>query len=198
MSRGWPPALSSERDLLGALTLVPSRSQVNLWLQHWKGANCESERLHFEALEAALLRRCCVHDRCGFRAAWMLALLADKGLLQTQNAHHKLMKALDAAPSPSIERELRRAVLRLPWELKSGSLLMQWAINVVFVEDVPAAFVHQSLLAVDRFLRCVARDEWGDDKVMLQEALQHLMVHSDKPHVKKKAALLRARLSKSV
>ena len=195
MSRGWPPALSSQRDLLSALTLVPSRSQVNLWLQHWKESKCESERLHFQSLEAALLRCCCIHDRCGFRAAWMLALLADEGLLHTQNAHHKLMKALDAAPSPSIERELRRAVLRLPWELKSGSLLMQWAVNVVFVKDVPAAFVHQSLQAVDRFLRCVAPDERGINKVMLQEALQHLMVHSDKPHVKKKAALLRARLS---
>lgn len=195
MFRGWPPALLSERDLLNALSRVPSRSQVDQWLQHWKDVKAKGDRTHLQFLEGALLARCGSNDRCGFRSAWMLALLAHGGLLQTQDAHCKLMMALDAAPSPSIERELRRAVLGLPWELKSGRLLMQWAANVVFVGEAPAAFVHQSLLAMERFLQHVAPHDWGEDKGLLQEALQQLVAHSEKPHVKKKAALLRARLS---
>lgn len=195
MLRGWPPALSSGRALLNALSGVPSRSQVNQWLQHWNELKSEAESTHFQALEAVLLGRCCQDDRCGFRAAWMLALLADGGLLQTQDAHCKLMEAMDAAPSSSIERELRRALLGLPWELTSGSLLMQWAVNVVFLDDVPASSVHQSLRAIERYLLRVPPGDWGDDKGVLQEALHHLVVHSDKPHIKKKAALLRARLS---
>lgn len=105
------------------------------------------------------------------------------------------MQAWHAAKDSGCRRECLRALLHL--DLSDGAMeeLLEWATQVVFLNDVPVAFLHHALRVMDRAISrpgFLQTHRSGGD---LHEALIHLGHVDGSVHFKKKAALLRARLS---
>ena len=73
--------------------------------------------------------------------------------------------------------------------------LLEWATQVVFLDDVPSALLHHALRVMERLVsRPGLLESQGADHEF-HEVLRHLERMDRSAHLKKKAALLRARLS---
>lgn len=183
------PALLKQR-----LGHIPAKSEVTAWMGRWSALDGEYGAGHAASLERALVQAISLEGKTGFRAAWVLALLSSRGLMVTR-PERGLMRAWHSAEDVGCQRECLRALLHL--DPSDGALkdLLEWATQVVFLEDAPSALLHHGLRVMER---SVSRPGFLDSQGShhdLHEALDHLESMDRPAHLKKKAAQLRARLS---
>ena len=186
-----PPALSSPSALSKAISTVPSRATVEVWLQAWPALNVKFQSGHALALEDALFQCATDPGKPGFRAVWVLALLAERGVLESSNAPRRLAALLDDTDDLSRQRELLRALLHLDLPHPVLAELLEWACAVVYLQGLPPAQYHMAVRMLDKGMSSSLAFSRQD----VQEALAHLRSTDHPGHLKKKAALLRARLS---
>ena len=195
MNGGCPPALLAPSDLLEALVNGPSKEEVALWVQHWQGLDARCGSGHTLRLEEALFDAVDSGESCSFRAAWAIALLTEAGAIKSVGLSGRLYGLLHGAGSFSLQRELMRALLMLPWSPEQLDDLTQWALDVVFLDDVPLAAVHHSLRVMERRMKTAEAPMGPGLRAALEDSLSHVRRTADSAHAKKKAALLMARLS---
>ena len=195
MRGGCPPALLSSKALLNALADPPSRQVVGSWTKHWKELDASCGDGHCLGLEQALFDAVRTEGPVSFRAAWTLALLTKAQALQSTDSCDRFFALLHGVTSLPIQRELLRALLLLPWSEEQLDALTEWAIHAVFMDDLLPSTLSQSLKVMERRLE----SGFVPVKAGLQQEMLDSMSHvgrGDFPrHAKKKAALLRARLS---
>lgn len=187
-------SLASPALLRARLARIPSKAEVELWMARWPDLDGQFGLGHTARLERSLVQWISTEGKTGFRSAWVIALLSSRGLLVT-HPEVGLMQAWHAAKDSGCRRECLRALLHL--DLSDGAMeeLLEWATQVVFLNDVPVAFLHHALRVMDRAISrpgFLQTHRFGGD---LLEALIHLGHVDGSVHFKKKAALLRARLS---
>lgn len=187
--------LSSKVLLLAALNDGPSRERVADWLDRWPSLDDEFGPGHAVGLESSMFHAVVSGGDEGFRAAWVLALLSKGKILRKAGSESLFMEALDRTEDPGIQRELIRGLLEMDLSPTALRELFGWAAAVVYVEGAPTAHLHQGLLIM---LRCLNELSPSDsDRLEMHEAASFLCRGSFSDAVKKKAALLRARLSGS-
>ena len=192
MASAIPEALVSPSALKEALSAIPSRDAVEVWLKAWSALDAIRGAGHASTLEDALFEAVTAPGKVGFRAIWVLALLAQDGVLSSQDAPVRLMALLDDSEDLSRQRELIRALLHLPLSESVLSELLEWATQVVFIEGLPPAQYHMAVRVMEKAVR--AFPAWLPVSE-LTESLAHLRTVQHPAHLKKKAALLMARLS---
>jgi len=183
------PALLTQR-----LGHIPAKSEVTAWMDRWAALDGQYGAGHAARLERAMVQAISVQGKSGFRAAWVVALLSSRGLMVTR-PERGLMRAWYSTDDVGCQRECLRALLHL--DPSGGALkeLLEWATQVVFLDDVPSALLHHALRVMERLVsRPGLLESQGVDHD-LHEALCHLERMDRSAHLKKKAALLRARLS---
>lgn len=197
MPRGIPPALHSPEQLKQALAAIPSREAVAQWLEAWPRLDARAEG-QAETLEARLLEMARQADRVGFRAAWVFAHLVVAGVTVQSAPLAACLDLWHGTDDDGVRREMMRALLVLPWDSETLQDLLEWAVNVVHLEDQKPATIHHALKVMERALASPVPHPNGlrsGDMVAMREAL--ICIKQDgrnKPFVKKKAALLMARL----
>lgn len=183
------PALLTQR-----LGHIPAKSEVTVWMDRWAALDGQYGAGHAASFERALVQAISVQGKSGFRAAWVVALLSSRGLMVTR-PERGLMRAWYSTDDVGCQRECLRALLNL--DPSDGALkeLLEWATQVVFLDDVPSALLHHALRVMERLAsRPGLLESQGVDHD-LHEALCHLERMDRSAHLNKKAALLRARLS---
>lgn len=195
MSGGCPPALLNSRSFLDALAKGPSRELVGHWVQHWDGLDAVCGAGHVLKLEEALFQAVALNQEGAFRAAWTLALLTESGSVQSPDLGDRLFMLLNAAETLPLQRELLRALLMLTWSDVQLDELTQWALHVVFLDDMPLSALHQSLKVIERRLEATTAPVGPELRREMLESLAHVGRNAASAHAKKKAALLTARLS---
>ena len=183
------PALLTQR-----LGHIPAKSEVTAWMDRWAALDGQYGAGHAASLERALVQAISLQGKSGFRAAWVIALLSSRGLMVT-HPERGLMQAWHSTDDVGCQRECLRALLHL--DPSDGALkeLLEWATQVVFLDDVPSALLHHALRVMERSVsRPGLLESQGVDHD-LHEALCHLERMDRSAHLKKKAALFRARLS---
>ena len=185
--------LSSKVGLLEALCHGPSREKVSGWLNRWPSLDDEFGAGHTVGLELAMFHATASEDRKGFRAAWVLALLSQAKKMQRVRVESLFLDALDKAREAGTQRELIRGLLGLDLSLAAQRRLFVWATHAPFSEDVSTAHAHQALLIMLRWLD--GHVVSSSDRMDMDEVCSHLLRGPFSGPVKKKAALLRARLS---
>lgn len=187
-----PEALHAWSAMEGALTRRPSRSHCAEWVAVWPHLDDLIGVGHAARLEGRLLDRASHADGTGFRAAWLLALLADARALRASGMSTGLHQLFHTTASAQIRRECIRALLALPHSPAVAEDLLEWACQVVFAAGEPRAALHQALVIMERH---ISSEVDGSMSSEMREALDHVRRSADRPHTKKKAALLLARLS---
>lgn len=195
MNGGCPPALLAPAKLLQALANGPSRADVALWVQHWQRLDEMFERGHTLRLEETLFHAVDSGGRCSFRAAWSIALLTEAEAMKSTGLSGRLYGLLQGAGSFSLQRELMRALLMLSWSPEQLYDLTQWALDVVFLDDMPLAALHHSLKVMERRMNTADAPMSPGLRAAIEDSLSHVRRTADSAHAKKKAALLMARLS---
>ena len=191
---GVKDPLSSPARLVEALGAIPSKAVVLDWMEQWPQLDEEHGGGHALALEQALLEGMWSQGKVGFRAVWVVALLCSEGLMNA-NPEAQLLSFWNDTEDEPCRRECMRALLFLGPSNPALNELLGWSMQVVYLDDVPAAIHHYSLRIIARSL------EPGFESVlqgMHQEILDALSAVNFGPHpdhLKKKAALLKARLS---
>ena len=183
------PALLTQR-----LGHIPAKSEVTAWMDRWAALDGQYGAGHAASFERALVQAISVQGKSGFRAAWVVALLSSRGLMVTR-PERGLMRAWYSTDDVGCQRECLRALLHL--DPSGGALkeLLEWATQVVFLDDVPSALLHHALRIMERLVsRPGLLESQGADHEF-HEVLRHLERMDRPAHLKKKAALLRARLS---
>ena len=183
------PALLTQR-----LGHIPAKSEVTAWMDRWAALDGQYGAGHAASFERALVQAISVQGKSGFRAAWVVALLSSRGLMVTR-PERGLMRAWYSTDDVGCQRECLRALLHL--DPSGGALkeLLEWATQVVFLDDVPSALLHHALRVMERLVsRPGLLESQGADHEF-HEVLRHLERMDRPAHLKKKAALLRARLS---
>ena len=183
------PALLTQR-----LEHIPAKAEVTVWMDRWPLLDGEYGAGHVARLEWALVQVISLQGKTGFRAAWVVALLSSRGLMVTR-PERGLMRAWYSTDNVGCQRECLRALLHL--DPSGGALkeLLEWATQVVFLDDVPSALLHHALRVMERLVsRPGLLESQGADHEF-HEVLRHLERMDRSAHLKKKAALLRARLS---
>ena len=183
------PALLTQR-----LGHIPAKSEVTAWMDRWSTLDGEYGAGHVANLERALVQAISLQGKTGFRAAWVVALLSARSLMVT-HPERGLMQAWHSTDDVGCQRECLRALLHL--DPSDGALedLLEWATQVVFLDDAPAALLHHALSVMERSVSRPGFLESSGVHHDLHEALDHLERMDRPAHLKKKAALLRARLS---
>lgn len=195
MHGGCPPALLTSGALLKALAVPPSREVVRFWIGHWKNLEAHCGAGHGLVLEEALFKAVSTEGPVSFRAAWTLALLTEAQALQVTDPSGRFFAVLNGVSSVPIQRELLRALLLLPWSLEQLEALTEWAVHAVFLEGLLPSTLYQCLKVMERRLGLhSAPFKAGVHREML-DALSHVSRGDFPVHAKKKAALLKARLS---
>lgn len=192
---GVPPALISAEALGAALGAMPSRREVGLWMECWPQLDRQVGEGHALLLEDAMFGWIRTDDRKGFRSAWLLGLLAASGQLNSLDPAGRMLEGMGYAPGPSIEREMLRGLLALPWSEVQRAVLLEWAVNVVHVEDHPVAAVHHALKVLERSMGMSPPIPGSSGAKVMQEALHAVRRTGHSHFVKQKAALMLARLS---
>lgn len=146
-------------------------------------------------LESFLFGHIRVGGRSGFRAAWVVALLSESGRLVTPHVEPVLLEVLDEVDDASIQREVIRSLLHQPLTEDALEVLMAWAVEVVHVPDRPAAEHHQALAVLSESIGRPCPALLARRFTEVNEALG-VLSRSSRRHHKKKAARLRAQLSK--
>ena len=191
---GVKDPLSSPARLMEALGAIPSKAVVLDWMEQWPQLDAEHGAGHALALEQALLGGMRSTGKAGFRAVWVVALLCSKGLM-TANPEAELLSFWNDTEDESCRRECMRALLFLGPSNPALSELLGWSTQVVHLDDVPAAIYHYALRIMARSLEpsreAVLHGMHGE----IHDALSSVIVGSPPVHLKKKAALLKARLS---
>ena len=190
-SEETPPALSSPSALSKAISNVPSRATLEVWLQAWPALKVKVQSGHSLVLEDVLFQLASDPGKPGFRAGWVLALLAERGVLESSDAPRRLLALLDDTDDLSRQRELLRALLHLDLPHSVLAELLEWACAVVYLKGLPPAQYHMALRMLDKGMSSSLAFPRQD----VQEALVHLRSTDHPGHLKKKAALLMARLS---
>lgn len=191
---GVKDPLSSPARLMEALGAIPSKAVVLDWMGQWPRLDVEHGEGHALALEQALLGGMRSPGKAGFRAVWVVALLCSEGLM-TANPEAELLSFWNDTEDESCRRECMRALLFLGPSNPTLSELLGWSTQVVHLDDVPAAIHHYALRIIARSL------EPGCEAVLhgmhgeIRDALSAVNLGQHPVHLKKKAALLRARLS---
>ena len=173
---------------------IPAKSEVKAWMDRWPALDGQYGVGHAANLERALVQAISLQGKTGFRAAWVVALLSARGLMVT-HPERGLMRAWHSTDDVGCQRECLRALLHL--DPSDGALeeLLEWATQVVFLDDVPAALFHHALRIMERSVSRPGLLESQGACHDLNEALHHLERMDRSAHLKKKAALLRTRLS---
>jgi hypothetical protein len=191
---GVKDPLSSPARLMEALGAIPSKAVVLDWMELWPQLDAEHGAGHALALEHALLGVMRSPGRAGFRAVWVVALLCSKGLM-TANPEDELLSFWNGTEDESCRRECMRALLFLGPSNPALSELLGWSTQVVHLDAVPAAIHHYALRIIARSLEpsreAVLHGMHGE----IHNALSSVILGSHPVHLKKKAALLKARLS---
>ena len=186
--------LSSPARLKEALGSIPSKAVVLTWMEQWPQLDAEHGAGHALALEQALLEAMHSEGKTGFRAVWVVALLCSEGLM-TVNPEASLLSFWNETEDESCRRECMRALLFLGPSISVLGELLGWSTQVVHLNDVPAAIHHYALRVMERSLspgfEPVLRGMHED----IHEALAAVCSGAHPDHLKKKAALLKARLS---
>lgn len=188
---GMPPALLHVDELRGALERIPSKQEVELWVDAWPLLDDVLGIGHTARLERALISIAATENRAGFRAVWVFALLAESGSWSQSIAASAWLELFHRYVSPSHRREVIRGMLHLPLSVAEMGDLLAWAVEVVFLEDGPASRSHQALRIIEMGMNSMAVQHV--DKPAVQAALRHVFRQSRKGHTKKKAAQLMAR-----
>ena len=138
------PALLTQR-----LGHTPAKSEVTAWMDRWSALDGEYGVGHAARLERAMVQAISLQGKSGFRAAWVIALLSSRGLMVT-HPERGLMQAWHSTDDVGCQRECLRALLHL--DPSDGALeeLLEWATQVVFLDDVPAALLHHALRIMER------------------------------------------------
>lgn len=191
MANAQTAALTSPSALSDALATIPSRAAVEVWLKAWPSLDAEHGAGHVSKLEDALFETVSEPGKVGFRAIWVLALLAQDGVLTSKDAPVRLMALLDESEDLSCQRELIRALLHLPLSGNVLSELLEWACHVVFLEGLPPAQYHMAARVMEK---AVVASEGQLPVESMREALDQLQAAPHPAHLNKKAALLMARL----
>lgn len=183
------PALLKQR-----LGHIPAKSEVTFWMDRWPALDGQYGAGHTANLERALVQAISLPGKTGFRAAWVVALLSSRGLMVT-HPERGLMQAWHSTDDVGCQRECLRALLNL--DLSDGALeeLLEWATQVVFLDDLPAALLHHAFRIIERTVMRTDFLAVHGCRHDLREALGNLEGTDRPDHLKKKAALLRARLS---
>ena len=195
MKGGCPPALWTTSGLTDALVNVPSREDVALWVQHWHGLDETCGTGHTLKLEEALFSAVDSGEACSFRAAWTIALLTEAGAIKSTGLSGRLYALLHGAVSFSVQRELMRALLMMAWSLEQLDALTQWALDVVFLDEVPLSALHHSLKVMERRMKTEEAPMSPGLSAAMEDSLSHVRRTTGSAHAKKKATLLMARLS---
>ena len=196
MDSGIPDPLRSVAAFRKAVAQIPSRASVEGWIRAWPTLDAEAGQDHAEVLEATLFGGVSESGKAGFRCAWVLALLAERGALRSPEAPSLLLDLLDEVEDSSRHREILRALVHLNWTETQTAALLEWACNVVYIPDQPAAMYHMALRVMDKATASFSlSSSVHGDVVELHEALNELSMGDHPAHLKKKAALLKARLS---
>ena len=197
MPRGIPPALTSPQELEQAVLSIPSREVVAQWLEAWPRLSAIAEG-HAEILESTLLEMAGHGDRTGFRAAWVFAHLVVEGAIALPAPGAACLALWHGTGHDGVRREMMRALLVLPWNSETLQDLVAWAVNVVHLDGRKPAVIHHALKVMERALAAPPPHPDGRRSVdmdAMREALVRLKQDGrNNPFVKKKAALLMARL----
>ena len=113
------------------------------------------------------------------------------------NPERGLMQAWHSAEDVGCQRECLRTLLHLDPSDCALEELLEWATQVVFLDDAPAALLHHALRIMERSVSRPGFLESQSADRDLREALDHLDRMDGSAHLKKKAALTTARLSPS-
>lgn len=196
MASGVPEPLRSVAAFREAVAQIPSRASVEGWIRAWPTLDAEAGQGHAEVLEATLFDGVSESGKAGFRCAWVLALLAERGALRSPEAPSLLLDLLDEVEDSSRHREILRALVHLSWTEAQAAALLEWACNVVYIPEQPAAMYHMALRVMDKATASpsMATSVLGAAGE-LREALYEVRTGDHPAHLKKKAALLKARLS---
>ena len=191
---GVKDPLSSPARLMEALGAIPSKAVVLDWMEQWPRLDVEHGAGHALALEQALLEGMRSPGKAGFRAVWVVALLCSKALMNA-NPEAELLSFWNGTEDESCRRECVRALLFLGPSNPALSELLGWSTQVVHLDAVPAAIHHYALRIIARSLEpsreAVLHGMHGE----IHDALSSVILGSHPVHLKKKAALLKARLS---
>lgn len=173
---------------------IPSKAEVEVWMKVWPSLDVRYGEGHSAELERTLLSAASAGGRLGFRAAWVVALLCSHDLMVTL-PEPSLLLAWHRATDAGCQRECLRALLHL--DLSDGALqdLLEWSVQVVFLDEVPPALLHHAVRVMERALSRKGFAEANGFVEAIQETLDELMLREASPYLKKKAALMRARLS---
>lgn len=191
---GVKDPLSSPARLMETLGAIPSKAVVLDWMEQWPRLDAEYGAGHALALEQALLEGMRTKGKAGFRAVWVVALLCSKALMNA-SPEAELLSFWNDTADESCRRECMRALLFLGPSNPALSELLGWSTQVVYLDDVPAAIHHYALRIIARSL------EPGFESVLhgmheeILDALSAVNLGPHPAHLKKKAALLEARLS---
>ena len=183
------PALLKQR-----LGHIPAKSEVTAWMDRWSALDGDYGAGHAARLERALVQTISLEGKTGFRAAWVVALLSARGLMVT-HPERGLMRAWHSTEDVGCQRECLRALLHLGPSDGALEDLFEWASQVVFLDDAPAALLHHALRVMERSVSRPGFLGSSSAHHELHEALDHVERMDHPAHLKKKAALLRARLS---
>ena len=186
--------LASPALLMDRLVVIPSKAEVEVWMKAWPSLDVRYGEGHSAELERALLSAAIAGGRQGFRAVWVVVLLCSRDLMGTF-PEPSLLLAWHRATDAGCQRECLRALLHL--DLSDGALqdLLEWSVHVVFLDEVPPALLHYAVRVMERASSRKGFAEANGFFEDIQEALDELRPREASPHLKKKAALLRARLS---
>ena len=185
--------LASPALLRNRLERIPSKAEVSVWMDQWLDLDVQYGVGHAVSLEKTLVSAISLNGKTGFRAAWVLALLSSKSLLVTR-PESAVMEAWHATDDVGCQRECLRILLHL--NPSDGALeeLLEWATQVVFLEDAPPALRHGALRVMERVISRPG-SLFKQSRQGLVEGLTHIERMDRPAHLKKKAAQLRARLS---
>jgi len=186
--------LSSPARLIEALGAIPSKAAVSAWMERWPQLDAEHGAGHALALEQALLEGMRTQGKIGFRAVWVVALLCSEGLMKA-SPEADLLSLWNATENESCRRECMRALLFLGPSIPALTELLGWSIQVVHLVDVPAAIHHYALRIMERSLSPGFEPVLHGMHEDICEALAVVRSGDHPVHLKKKAALLKARLS---
>ena len=186
--------LSSPACLSEALASIPSKAVVSAWMEQWPRLDTDYGEGHALALERTLLDGMRIQGKPGFRAVWVVALLCSKGLMGAR-AEADLLSFWNDTDDESCRRECMRALLFLGPSIPALRALLAWSTQVVYLEDVPAAIHHYALRIMERSLSPGFEPVLQGMREEIAEALAVLRSGDQPGHMKKKAALLKARLS---
>ena len=191
---GVKDPLSSPAQLMEALGSIPSKAVVQEWMSEWPSLDAEHGEGHTLALEKALLEGMRSPGKAGFRAVWVVALLCSEGLM-TSNPEAELLSFWNDTEDESCRRECMRALLFLGPTIPVLSELLGWSTQVVHLVEVPAAIHHYALRIMERSFQPGFEAVLHGMHEEIRDALSAVCSGEHPGHLKKKAALLMARLS---